>query len=73
LFSLAIAVASKLGALKVCDAVRLVKRRSSMMKALAHHGPGKGALEDKPKPTAKEPTDARTVGPITITGNLTNY
>jgi alcohol dehydrogenase len=29
-----------------------------MMKALVYHGPGKRALEDKPKPTVKEPTDA---------------
>jgi alcohol dehydrogenase len=29
-----------------------------MMKALLYHGPGKRALEDKPKPTVKEPTDA---------------
>lgn len=28
------------------------------MKALLYHGPGKRALEDKPKPTVKEPTDA---------------
>ncbi len=28
------------------------------MKALVYHGPGKMALEDKPKPTVKEPTDA---------------
>jgi len=28
------------------------------MKALVYHGPGKKALEGKPKPTAKEPTDA---------------
>lgn len=28
------------------------------MKALVYHGPGKRALEDKPKPTVKEPTDA---------------
>lgn len=29
-----------------------------MMKALVYHGPGKRPLEDKPKPTVKEPTDA---------------
>ena len=29
-----------------------------MMKALVYHGPGKRALEDKPKPKVKEPTDA---------------
>ena len=34
-----------------------------MLKALVHHSPGKRALEDKPMPTTKEPTDARTVGP----------
>ncbi len=28
------------------------------MRALAYHDPGKRALEDKPKPTVKEPTDA---------------
>jgi len=28
------------------------------MKALVYHGPGQRALEDKPKPAAKEPTDA---------------
>lgn len=28
------------------------------MKALVYHGPDKRALEDKPKPTVKEPTDA---------------
>ena len=28
------------------------------MKALVYHGPGKRALEDKPKPTLKAPTDA---------------
>lgn len=28
------------------------------MKALVYHGPGKRALEDRPKPTIKEPTDA---------------
>ncbi|HLX13252.1 MAG TPA: zinc-dependent alcohol dehydrogenase family protein [Bacteroidota bacterium] len=28
------------------------------MKALVFHGPGKKSLEDKPKPTIKEPTDA---------------
>jgi alcohol dehydrogenase len=28
------------------------------MKALVYHGPGKRALEDKPKPTVIEPTDA---------------
>jgi alcohol dehydrogenase len=28
------------------------------LKALVYHGPGKRALEDKPKPTVKEPTDA---------------
>jgi len=28
------------------------------MKALVYHGPGKRSLEDKPKPTVKEPTDA---------------
>jgi alcohol dehydrogenase len=28
------------------------------MKSLVYHGPGKKALEDKPKPTVKEPTDA---------------
>ena len=29
-----------------------------MMKALVYHGPGTRALEDKPKPVLKEPTDA---------------
>jgi alcohol dehydrogenase len=28
------------------------------MKALVYHGPGKKALEEKPKPTVREPTDA---------------
>ncbi|MGB2867647.1 MAG: zinc-dependent alcohol dehydrogenase family protein [Bacteroidota bacterium] len=28
------------------------------MRALVYHGPGKRVLEDKPKPAAKEPTDA---------------
>ena len=28
------------------------------MKALVYHGPGKRALEDKPKPVIKVPTDA---------------
>jgi len=28
------------------------------MKAFVYHGPGKRALEDKPKPTVIEPTDA---------------
>jgi hypothetical protein len=28
------------------------------MKALVYHGPGKRALEDKPKPVIKAPTDA---------------
>jgi alcohol dehydrogenase len=28
------------------------------MKALVYHGPGKRALEDKPKPVVKEQTDA---------------
>lgn len=28
------------------------------MKALVYHGPGKRALEDKPKPVLKAPTDA---------------
>lgn len=29
-----------------------------MVKALVYHGPDKRALEDKPKPTVKEPADA---------------
>jgi alcohol dehydrogenase len=32
--------------------------KEARMKALVYHGPGKKALEDKPKPTLKEPTDA---------------
>ena len=29
------------------------------MKALVYHGPGKRALEDKPKPVINAPTDAQ--------------